>query len=125
MARPRRHFDHPEARLEHVRRERVRGGEVGARRVDVALAQLEHAEVGVRLGVVGVLRDGDLEGLVREAEVADADGHLLHNMESRARRGQRQAWVWPTTECAPLFELPRVTHLSDVVPHLSHGVVGG
>mmetsp|Transcript_3456 Transcript_3456/g.9947 ORF Transcript_3456/g.9947 Transcript_3456/m.9947 type:complete len:588 (+) Transcript_3456:203-1966(+) len=62
--------------LEHVGRHLLHSGEVCARRVHVALAQLEHAEVGVALHVIRVHRDGHLEGLVGEAQVADADGHL-------------------------------------------------
>ena len=49
--------------LEHVRRHALDRVEVGARGVDVALPELKHAEVGVRLGVRRVDRDRDLEGL--------------------------------------------------------------
>ena len=50
--------------LEHLRGHRLYSTVIGARRVNVALAQLEHAQIGVRLRMRRVDRDRDLEGLV-------------------------------------------------------------
>merc|ERR1719215_2164550 len=67
-----------EGRLEEMRPELHRCSEMGLRLLHVALAQLQDAEVAVALRMVRIHGNGDLEGMVGKAQVADTDGHLAN-----------------------------------------------
>mmetsp|Transcript_127289 Transcript_127289/g.271385 ORF Transcript_127289/g.271385 Transcript_127289/m.271385 type:complete len:246 (-) Transcript_127289:873-1610(-) len=65
-----------ESWLEQVRPQAHRRVEVRLRLLHIALPQLQDAEVAVALRMIRINRDRDLEGLVSEAQVANADSDL-------------------------------------------------
>lgn len=51
-------------------------------RIKKSLSQFEDADVVVALRVVGIHRDGDLKGLVGQAQISHADRHLPGDIPS-------------------------------------------
>ena len=109
----------------------VRPFEVRSRRLRVVLAQLQHAQVIEGLGVVHVHRHGNLERLVRQAEVTDPDRELPDIVPDvggvvvlRLREGALEAdeahVVLPGVEAA---EPEVVPELRRVEPHLQQPAV--
>mmetsp|Transcript_78198 Transcript_78198/g.130449 ORF Transcript_78198/g.130449 Transcript_78198/m.130449 type:complete len:543 (+) Transcript_78198:1918-3546(+) len=80
--------------LVHVLRQTRRRLEVGAGLVHVALAELQDPQIVEGLGVVGVHGNGHLERLIRQSQIANADGHLpdvVPNIRHVLVAGKRQS----------------------------------